>query len=231
MWMFLECLRHDPERHIWIWFLIVFNFPGAVIYFVLRRLSYKNLPVSKHFQRWTRRRELWNAEAAAKNIGKAHQFVLLGNLLIDLDIWDRAANAFQIALEKEPNNLQALWGAILIDRKNNKFESAKKHLETLLKIDKDYKYGDASLLYVKTILSLQDIEKAKTALEEHIKYWGKPEAYFLMAEIQFKEGKSSEARRLIDTMLQKLRSSPKFYYRQHRSIERKAQRLLRALPQ
>jgi hypothetical protein len=130
MWMFLECLRHDPERHIWIWFLIVFNFPGAVIYFVLRRLSYKNLPVSKHFQRWTRRRELWNVEAAAKNIGKAHQFVLLGNLLIDLDMWDRAANAFQIALEKESNNLQALWGAILVDRKNNNFASAKKHLET-----------------------------------------------------------------------------------------------------
>jgi hypothetical protein len=80
MLMIFDCVRNDPERNTWIWILIFLNFPGAVIYFLVRRLPQMNLPVPNYFKRWANRQQLWSAEAAVRHIGKAHQYVMLGNL-------------------------------------------------------------------------------------------------------------------------------------------------------
>ncbi|MGK7875275.1 MAG: tetratricopeptide repeat protein [Xenococcaceae cyanobacterium] len=229
MWMIYDCVRNDPEKNTWLWILIFLNVPGAVIYFLVRRLPLIDLPIPNYFNRWTRRREVWNAEAAAMNIGKAHQFVLLGNLLFELELFHRAADAYNTALEKEPNNIQALWGAASIDTKNQNFESAKRHLEKLLELEPESKYGEASLLYIKTLLSLQERDAARVQLEENIKSWAKPEAYLMMAEIQAEQGNIQEARSHLEIMLRKLRGSPQFHYRRNQHLVRKANKLLRTL--
>jgi len=227
--MIYECLRNDPERQIWIWLLIFLNFPGAVIYFLIRRLPHLNLPIPNYFARWTRNQELWQAEAAAINIGKAHQFVILGNLLYDVQRFERAANAYETALEKEPANDQALWGFARVALKQKNFEVAKTHLEKLLKIDPEYRQGDASLAYIETLLALQESDEAQTQLEEHLKYWRKSEAYLLLAEILAKKGEKQEARRHLQTMLHNLQGSPQYYYRQKQHLVRKGRKLLKAL--
>lgn len=229
IWAIIDCLTNDPERNTWIWLLIFLHFPGAVIYFIVRRLPNLNLPIPNYFSRWTRRQELWNAEAAAINIGKAHQFVLLGNLLYDLDRLERAENAYETALEKEPDNDQALWGAAQVAMRHNNFAKAKTHLETLLKIDREYKQGDASLAYIKTLLALQETDTAQEQLEEHLKYWRKSEAYFLLAEILAKKGQRKEARNHVETMLRNLQGSPSYYYRKHQHLVRKGRKLLKTL--
>jgi len=229
IWMIFECVRKDPERNIWIWILIFLNFPGAIIYFFVRYLPSANLPIPNYFQRWFRSRELWEAKAATMNIGKAHQYVILGNLYLDLGQLKEAFQAYQTALEKEQNNVQALWGAAIIEQKNQNFVEAKKYFEKLLKIDPEYKYGDASLEYIKVLLEVGEIDKVKPLLDENIKYWSKPEAYLLRAEICRDERQLEEARRHLETMLYKLRSSPKFHYKRNRHIERKGQKLLRSL--
>ena len=225
--MIYDCVRNDPEKNIWIWILIFLNVPGAIIYFLVRRLPLMNLPIPNYFTRWTRRREIWNAEAAAMNIGKAHQFVRLGNLLYDLKLFERATKAYETALEKEADNTQALWGIASIETKNKNFKNAKGHLEKLLKLDPEYKYGDASLLYIKTLLALGETDIAKVELEGNIKSWGKPEAYLMIAEIQGKQGHIEEAKNHIETMLRKLRGSPQYHYRRNQHLVRKAQKLLK----
>lgn len=229
MLMIFDCVRNDPERNTWIWILIFLHFPGALIYFVVRRLPQMNLPMPNYFKRWAHQQELWNAEAAVRNIGKAHQYVLLGNVLSEIGEFDKAADAYQQALEKEPKNAHALWGTTFIEMKQKKFESAKTHLEILLKLDPDYKCGEASLFYGKALFELKDWEAAKIHLDKDIKYWSHPESSILLATIQMQAGNSEDARDRLETMLAKVRASPAFHYRKQQQWVRQAEKMLRTL--
>lgn len=230
-WLFMlyDCIRNEPERQLWLWILIFVNFPGAVIYFFTRWIPRGNIPLPNYFSRWTRSRELWTAEAQAKSIGKAHQYVNLGNLLCDMGMFDKAETAYQQALEKEANNLQALWGAAFIDVKNQKFASAKEYLQTLLKTDPDYKYGDASLVYGETLFALQEFEAAKEHLEKHIKNWSHAQAYIMLAKIFTQQGDVEKARNYLETIIIKIKGSSYFHYKRNRHFIGKAEKLLKTL--
>lgn len=227
--MLYDCIQNDPEKHLWFFVFVFLYFLGAILYFLLRWIPRSNLPITKYFHKWTRRRELWMAEAAARNIGKAHQYIMLGNLLCDMAMLDKAADAYQQALEKEPKNPQALWGAAFVDMESKNYESAKERLETLLKIDPEYKYGEASLAYAQTLLALQEMDAVEVHLDKHLKYWGHPEAYIMMANLQAKQGKSQEARRYLETMLARVKGSTYYHYQRNRHLVKKAERLLSSL--
>jgi hypothetical protein len=50
MLMIFDCVRNEPKGSSWLWLLIMLNFPGAVIYFVSRKLPYLNLPTPSFFK-------------------------------------------------------------------------------------------------------------------------------------------------------------------------------------
>jgi hypothetical protein len=229
--MIYDCIRNEPERQLWLWILIFVNFPAAVIYFFMRWIPRSNisLPIPKYFTRWTRRRELWTAQAQAKNIGKAHQYVVLGNLLYDMGIFNEAETAYKQALEKEADNIQALWGAVSIAIKNKQFALAKEHLQIILKIDPDYKYGDASLLYGEMLFNLQELDAAKLHLEKHIKNWSHPNGYMTLAKILSQQGDNQAARDYLETMIIKIKGSSYYHYKNNRSYIGKAEKLLKTI--
>ncbi|MGL4617645.1 hypothetical protein [Chroococcidiopsis sp.] len=82
-----------------------------------------------------------------------------------------------------------------------KFELAKSYLQKLLQLAPDYQYGDAFLAYCKTLSALQDTEVAQLELKQHVKTWGQPEAYILLARILIQLGKTQEARNYFETMI------------------------------
>lgn len=229
MWMIVDCLRNDPQKNTWIWILIFLYFPGAVIYFLLRRAPYLNLPMPQQVKRWSHRDKLWNAEAAARNIGKAYQYVNLGNVLCDIGQFDKAADAYQQALDKEPQNPQALWGMAFAEVQRTNFKAAKYYLEQLLKIDPNYKNGEASLAYGQTLFELQDWQAAQDHLEKDVKYWGHPEAAILLATLHMNQGNPNAARQTLDSMLFRVKGAPQFHYRRKQHLVRKAERMLRGL--
>lgn len=224
-----ECLRKDPERGIWIWILIFFNIPGAVIYFLVRRLPYLNLPTPTLFKQWTHRNQIWEAEAAAKNIGKAHQFVNLGNILLEVGQLAQADEAFQQALTQEPKNTHALWGKASTAMRHHHFEAARETLEKLLEIEPEYKFGEASLAYGKALFELEQWEQARSHLEKDVKYWSHPEASLMLAKILVQDGEAETAKDHLEKMMFKLRSSPRFHYRKKQHLFRQAQRMLNTL--
>ena len=44
--MIWECVCYDPDSIIWLWLLMFFNFPSAIIYFFARKLPNFNLEIS-----------------------------------------------------------------------------------------------------------------------------------------------------------------------------------------
>jgi hypothetical protein len=229
VWMIFDCARRDPDRNTWLFILILLNVPGAILYFLIRRLPQLHLPGSPYFRRWSRRQDLWNAEAAVRNIGKAHQYVALGNILSEVQKSDQAVEAYQQALDKEPKNIHALWGLAAIAMHNKQFAIARDHLQLLLDREPDYKFGEASLLYGQALFALEDWEGVEPYLEKDLKHWGHPESAIMLAKIQIKRGETDSARTALETMIFKLRSAPRFHYRQKRHLLREAEHLLRTL--
>ncbi|KAM3102775.1 tetratricopeptide repeat protein [Phormidesmis sp. 146-12] len=229
MLMIFDCVRNESDRQTWLWVLLFLNVMGAVIYFFACWLPRANLPIPNYFKRWTHSQELWNAEAGVKNIGKAHQYVTLGNVLSEMGTFDKAAEAYQQALEKEPKNPHALWGMAFVEVKKQQFESAKGHLETLLSLDRDYKCGEASLLYGKALFELQDWDAAKIHLTQDIKYWSHPESSVLLANLLIQQGDSQAARECLETMIAKVKASPIYHYRHNKKWVSQAEKLLRGL--
>jgi|GEM_PF-539574 len=237
LWMLIDCIRNDSERHIWIWILI-FVLPGfvsplplgAVIYFLIRWLPRRNPHGSRLLRRWTRGRDLPQLEAAARQIGNPHQFVLLGDALRELGRHERAAAAYARALEKDGVNLQALWGAALVDMNRQQFGPARERLEKILSIDPSYKFGDVSLAYGRALAELKETDAAREHLTKHVRRWKQPEAHYLLASLLADQNRPEEARQYLEAMLLDLSGAPSFFVRQNRGWRSKARRLLARLP-
>jgi hypothetical protein len=230
LWMAVECLRKDPDRYLWIW-VIFFIFPvGPILYFFLRWLPSTDVRLPHWARKWTRGYDLRRLETAAKQIGNAHQFVQWGDLEREVGNHERAAGAYQKALGKDPANLQALWGAALVDLQSNRFPAARERLEKILAIDPQYKFGDVSLAYGKALLKLNEVDASRAHLEKHICRWRHPEALYLLATIQLEQGQPAAARETLDALILDIHGSPKAIARRHTMWYSRAKRLLRRIP-
>ena len=231
VWMLIYCARNDPERNMWLWILFIGNVPAAVIYFLVRWLPGARLGgASSLLGRWTRGRQIPRLEVAARNIGNAHQFVELGEAYRETGKTERAAECFKKALQKDPANMPALWGAAQVEMQRQNFSGAKTHLEQILSKDGTYKFGDVSLAYCRTLVTLQETDAAYGRLEQHLKRWTHPEAYVLIATILIDRGQHQPAREHLEATLSDLRGGPAFFARQNRGWARQAKRLLGRLP-
>lgn len=229
MLMIFDCVRNEPKGSSWLWLLIWMNFPGAVIYFAARKLPYLDIPVPNFFKRWTMKEALWNAEAGVHNIGKSHQYVTLGNVLLEMGDLDRSLAAYREALTKEATNSHALWGCATIEMQQQRFDLAAGYLKTLLAQEPEYKRGEASLLYGKALYELMDWDDAKLHLALDIKKWSHPESFILLAEIAIQDGEANIAKGYLETMLSRVKASPRYNYRKNQHFVRQAERMLKKL--
>ena len=230
LWMLVHCIRNDPDRNIWLWVLIILNVPGALLYFVLRWLPDRRVSHPAFVTRWTRARLVAQRETAARQIGNAHQWVELGDVLREVGSVDKAAHAYQQALKKDPGSLPALWGAALAEMQRKNFAAARDLLQSVLAKDDAYKFGDVSLAYGRMLVSLNECEPACVHLERHLKRWTHPEAYVLLATLLIEKGEPEPARACLENTLSDIRGGPPFFARQNRTWARKARKLLRRLP-
>jgi hypothetical protein len=230
IWMIIECLRKDPDRFLWLWVILILQPIGPWIYFFVRWLPSSDFRLPKGMQRWSRGKELHRLEAAAMQIGNAHQFIQLGDALRETSRPVRAGRAYGEALAKEPENQQALWGASHVDFEQKQYESALPRLERLLEIDPQYKFGDVSLLCGKTLYEMGDRARARSHLEKHVQRWRHPESLFLLATLEAESGHLAKARSTLQSMLMDINGSPRAIARKHVLWKSKARKLLRKLP-
>jgi hypothetical protein len=229
IWMAIYCARRDSEARMWLWIILLFQPFGALIYFFVRWLPSAQFTLPKFFQKFLRGNDLRRLEIAAAQIGNAHQFVELGDLLRELGKWDQAAEAYRSGLKKDPVSLPALWGAANVDFHQRQFAEAKEKLGKILEKDFTYKFGDVSLLYAKSLHELDDRQSARKHLEEHVRRWRHPEALYLLATILIDSNEADSARGHLQSMIQDIEASPKAIARRFFFWKGRARRLLRKI--
>ncbi len=229
IWMIIECIRKDPDRYIWFWVIFLIPF-GAIIYFFARWLPGANVKAPTAARRFTRGGEIRRLETAAQQIGNAYQYVMLGDALLETGRHAAAGEAYENALRKEPDNLQALWGAGQVSLHSGEAERACERFERVLAIDSSYKFGDVSLAYGKALYALDKVEPAREQFQQHVQRWRHPEALYLLGKICTETDRLVEAREHLQALITDVNGSPQAIARKHRPWKSRAQRLLRRIP-
>lgn len=230
IWMVLYCLKHDPDRYIWLWVIFLLQPVGPIIYFFARWMPSSQVQMPAFTQRWTKARELRQLETAALQIGNAHQHLQYGEGLKKVGLYDRALVAYQNAVKKDADNLAALWGAASMEFHFNQFEVSRAKLEKILAVDPAYKFGDVSLLYGKTLIEVGEVDSAIAHLEKHITKWRHPEALYLLAHLYESQGETDSARTHLRGIIIDIDASPKAIARKNMSWKSRAKKSLRKLP-
>jgi hypothetical protein len=229
IWMLIDCYQEKHTRSSWFWIVLLCYLPGALVYFVDRQSQTQFRKIISPLRRIQLRQELYRARIAAKHIGKAYQFLILGNILLELGDLDRAELSYQRALSKEPKNPYALWGAASVAFDRERFAVAARHLELLLKIDPKHLQGDASLLYAKVLFNLSKWSIARSHLKEDIFHWGHPESTIMLAKIEIQDRNTGIAKNLLEDLLSKLKDSPTYHALRHQQVRREAVSMLRSI--
>ena len=228
IWMVVYCVKHDPERSIWLWIILIFWPLGPFIYFIARWLPSAEIRLPAFTHRWTKSRELRRLETAAIQIGNAHQHVQYGDALKAVGMHTEALQAYLNALDRD-ETLAALWGAGSMEYRLEKYSAAKDHLEKILKTDPAYKFGDVSLLYGKALIALNQKQDALAHLQTHTQKWRQPEAMYLLGKLYVEIDEKSQAQNALQNLILDLDSSPKAIARKHLFWKSRAKRLLRRL--
>lgn len=231
LWMIWYCLRNDSERETWIWILLMFPMMGPIIYFIARWLPSSSFELPAFLRRWKDGGKIRRLEIAAQQIGNPHQFVEWGDALREVRNWEQAKAAYARALQKEPTNLLALWGAANAESQLGNHAVARGHLEKLLAIDPGYKFGDVSLLYGRTLRALNEADLEVTHWRTHLKKWRHPEALYLLAERLTERSEFAEARQLLETMIADIEVCPKAIARRVFFWRGRARKLLKRIPE
>ena len=231
IWMLVHCYQHEPDREFWFWVMILIP-PSALVYFFARWLPSRGggASVPKGLKRWSRGREIQQLEIAAQQIGNPHQWIQLGDALRDVGRHAEAADAYDKALAKEADNIQALWGAGIARVEAKEFAAAREHLEKGLAIDPKYKFGDMSLAYGRVLCELGEIDHAAEHLEQHVSRWRHPEALYLLATLELERGNPDQAQGHLQGLLLDINGSPQAIARKHTRWKSRAAKLLKQLP-
>lgn len=228
IWMLIECVRKDPDRYLWMWIIVFVPF-GSVIYLFARWLPESGVRPPQFLRRMFRGRELERLRSAALQIGNPHQYIQWGDALRETRQFQQATSAYAQALQKDPDSMQALWGAALVDMELKSYQSARDRLARILELDPNYKFGDVSLELGKALHLLGREDEAIAHLLKHVKRWPQPEALYLLASLEAKRGDQGSARVHLEALLLDLTSSPKSIARKHSAWRSRARRLLRKL--
>jgi len=230
VWMLIECIRKDPEKYLWLWIILVVPGIGPIVYFFARWLPHRNLQPPGWLRGLTRGADIRRLQSAAVQIGNPYHYVQLGDALRDVGQFEQAGAAYSRALEKEPGNLSALWGAGMVNLHFNSYDAARVSFEKILQDDPQFKFGDVSLAYAKSLVSLQRTDDATAQLEKHVKRWRHPEGIYMLAQLYAQAGHYEQARSQLNAMLIDIDSSPLPIARKQGKWRRHGRQLLRKLP-
>ena len=231
VWMLWHCYRHEPDREFWFW-VMIFIPPAAMVYFFARWLpgGGGGTAMPKGLKRWTKGREIEQLQTAARQIGNPHHWIQLGDALRDVGRYAEATQAYEKALAKEADNIQALWGAGVANLEQGQFQIARDLLEKGLAIKPDYKFGDMSLAYARALAELGEVDQSARHLEGHICRWRHAEALYLLATLELERGKPEEARGYLEALLLDINGSPKAIARKQTRWKSRATKLLKQIP-
>ncbi len=220
-------VRKRPD--FWWLYVILFLGPvGALIYLAIEALPELTDPGAFRFvQRGSRRKEL---EAAVVDNPSAGNYEELGQIYLDEEKWAKAKEAYDRAISSRTDSIDPFYRRAVAETEMGSFDAAVSDLERVVREDPKYDFQRAPGLLAYAYWKTGQAERASQMFEAATRTSTLTETQYHYAEFLAAQGRTSEARQLLDGILAKRRNMPGFQKRRERPWFRRTEALRKTLP-
>ena len=228
IFMAVEAVRRgDASR--WLWIILVFGPIGAAVYLFAEYLDIHSMGRRAFRVRKVTAAELELAESEVERLDTASSWADYASLLRARKDHKRAAEAAQRALEREPDNLEALYELGLAFLAAGEPSRAVEVLERVVARDPKFDSDGALYALARARLETQDIRGARSNLEVLADRRARPEILYDLADTQAALGDTEAALKSLQRIIDEAALVPRYLQSEVRPWVRRANSAKRKL--
>jgi hypothetical protein len=233
IWMLIDCRRRLPND-AWFWVILWFQPLGAWAYFVIVKLpDFAGRPSPYGGSWWSnlfqRRASLDELRYRAEHIPTLTSRLALAERLIERQEYAEAVPPLEAALKSEPDHGQLLYSLALCHVRLGRPGEAVPHLDRLLTRDPRWSNYVGWRLLVEARDALGDREGALAACRELVRLSPTLQHQCVLAEHLLSQGKTDEAKDLLERSLRDHDYAPSPIRRRNRRWASQARRLRKSV--
>lgn len=226
--MVVHFIRHRPESY-WFWVIVFLGPIGAAVYFLAEALPGLQWRMPA-IERWERRRRRQWLEGMVKESPTQAALSELAWICGKEGDYPQAIELFGEALERDPGDLDNLYGRGLSAIETGDYAAAVKDLRALAKADATYKLHKGNAALAEAYEGLGDEDSAVDVYRSILANAPISRAYYGLGKLLAKRGEAKEAREMMQAILTKQLGMPRYLRRQERPWVWRARRSLKTLP-
>ncbi len=225
--MVVHFIRHRPESY-WFWVIVFLGPIGAAVYFFVEFLPgvQWKMPAIERWER--RRRRQWLEQMVSESPTQDALTELAWIRGKDGD-YQQAVELFGEALDRDPGDLDCLYGRGLSAIETGDYGAAVDDLRALAAADATYKLHKGNLAMADAYEGLGEEDNAVEVYRSILANTPISRAYYGLGKLLAKRGEAKKAREMMQAILTKQMGLPRYLRRQERPWVWRARRFLKTL--
>jgi hypothetical protein len=221
-------IRRRPDN-FWLWIIIFFGPPGALIYLGMEVLPDLSL-LRQSFDSFGRKKRIRHLEALVLENPAPGNYEELADLYLDEQKFQRARECYDQVLARPGDHLDARYRRAIAALHLADPTAARQDLEQVVAREPRYDSHRAMALLAHACAQTGDAGNAGALFERVTESSTLPETYYNYASFLASQGRRDEARSWAQRIVARRDSMPLYLRRRERPWFRKAQALLKRLP-
>jgi hypothetical protein len=219
--------RKRPDT-FWLWIIIIGGFIGALAYFLIEGLpDFEN--IGRRLKGPARRRRIHMLRAIVLDNPSAGNYEELGELLLEEKRFAEARDAYDRALAARTDSIDPFYRRAQALFQLRDYEAAARDLKHVTAADPKYDYSNAFCLYARTLGLLGRKVEALEAFEQLVDRSHSAETLYEAAAFFADNGREAEARDIVQRVIAREVTMPRYQKRRDRAWLRRAKALGRRL--
>ena len=224
----IHFIRRRPDTY-WLWIILFLGPLGALIYIVAEVLPDAQFMGGITFRGFSRRRRIHEVEAMVIDNPSAGNYEELGQLYLDEGKFARAKECFDRAISSRTDSPDPFYRRAIASMELGDFAGAVPDLERVVSRDPKYDFSRAPALLAHAYARTGQNEKADALFRKVMETSTLTESQVHYAEFLQAQGRTAEARDLLERIITKKRTMPGFQKRRERPWFRRASGMLKSL--
>ena len=217
-------IRRRPDTY-WLFIILIGGWLGALVYILVEVIPDAGL-LSTSFQAFPRRRRIHELEQAILDNPSAGNYEELGLLYLDDRNFSLARACYDKAISSRTDHADPFYRRGIAEIELGDFAAAVPDLERAVSADPNYDFHRAKGLLAHAYAQTGQPDKAEPLFLQATKISTNSETYYHYALFLQSQGRTEEARKWAQNILDKRPTMPGYLRRRERPWFRKAQALL-----
>ena len=224
----MHFIRRRPDN-FWLWIIIFFGPPGALIYLAMEALPDVSL-LRQSFDSYGRKKRIRHLEALVLENPAPGNYEELADLYLDEQKFARARECYDNVLARPGDHLDARYRRAIAALRLNDAAAAREDLEQVVAREPRYDSHRALALLAHACAQTGDVQRADALFAQVTESSTLPETYYNYASFLASQGRTDEARSWAQRIVTRRDSMPLYLRRRERPWFKKAKALVKRMP-